>query len=252
MQYILVHDGLETDPQEEEARFVALERRLLVPPPMPPTTVAPQHRRHPRTRVDDLLLKVRIGDGLVVARVNDLSLGGLFACTQREVPFGAFVECALLSPGHDEVPVTGVVVADGDQRTGLALRFESLPESSVAALRRLVLAHQVRAAGGNPDVDVMPTVALAPVEGARDQELDHLRRRVAHLQSENDRLRADVADADAAFQQVGRLRLELERLRATSGEHTVVDARVLADIEREIEVAWVAVARVTDTLKRLR
>jgi hypothetical protein len=269
MQYILIHDRNETESSEAEATGFALERREAVAtainvPSFGPATgpsfgssgaswgpSAAQHRRHRRTRADELLVKLRIGDGMLVARVEDISVGGLFAPTQRTVPYGAFVELALLRPGHDELPLTGVVVADGAQRAGLALRFEGVGAAAAAALRRVVLEQQVRAAGDDPDVDVSPTTPLVPGESARDHALDELRRKVALLQAENERLRAEVKDADAAHALVGRLRLEVERLRAGADHRTVVDAAALADLQRDAEQAWVAAARVADAVRKL-
>jgi hypothetical protein len=251
MQYILVHGRGEPDPSDDDdTQVITVDRRLV----MASTTPSPaqQHRRHRRARAEELLVKVRIGDGMVVAKVEDISLGGLYARMQREVPFGAFVELALLRPGHDEVLLTGVVVADGARRAGLAVRFENLPEHTTAVLRRLVLEQQVRAAGNDPDADVTPTAPLAHAPATRDVELDELRRRVASLSAENERLRAEVAEADAAHKLVGRLRLEVERLKASADHQTVVDAGVLADIQRDAETAWIAIARVSDAVKKLR
>jgi hypothetical protein len=255
MQYILVHGRGASDAPtaDDDPAATRGERQALVSSAPTVAQALQQHRRHRRAPADELLVKVRIGDGMVVAKVEDISIGGLYAPMQREVPFGAFVALALLRPGHDELQLTGVVVADGAKRTGFAVRFEGLDAPAVAALRRVVLEQQVRAAGNDPDVDVAPTAPLASTAPLRrDEELDDLRRRVAALTAENERLRADAADADAAHRLVGRLRLEVERLKASADQRTIVDAAILADIQRNAETAWVAVARVSDAVTKLR
>jgi hypothetical protein len=253
MQYILVHGRSESEASSDDndTQVITIDRRALLAPSSSSTALQ-QHRRHRRARAEELLVKVRIGDGMVVAKVDDISVGGLYARMQREVPFGAFVELSLLRPGHDEVALTGVVVADGARRAGLAVRFENLSPSSSAALRRVVLDQQVRAAGNDPDVDVAPTTPLTHAPFTRDVELDELRRQVAALTTENERLRAEVAEADAAHRLVGRLRLEVERLKASADHQAVIDTSDLADIQRDAETAWVAIARVSDAVKKLR
>ena len=155
MQYMMVPKREEdTIKKATEASSTALVRvdapatkTMATTSPVPQVTQAdtkPQqtHRRHKRTRAEELLLKVRVGDGMLVAKVEDISVGGLFARTQKVIPVGAFVEMSLLRPGHDELPLTGVVVDDTSKRAGLAVKFESLSGLANAELRRTVLDQQ--------------------------------------------------------------------------------------------------------------
>jgi hypothetical protein len=240
MQYILVQGG---DTSSGE-RTIAVDRRALVP--VGPATPA-QHRRHRRVRADDVLMKLRLGDGMLVVKVEDISMGGLFARTHRDVPWGAFVELGLLRAGNDELRLAGIVVSDG-RRGGLALRFEGVDAVGLATLRRLVLEQQVR-----PVLDDVERGASDdPATAGRDRELDELRRRVAVLHAENERLRVEVGDGHAAQRLVGRLQVELERMKARVDGDVVVGSDVLADVHRDVETAWVAIARVADAMSKLR
>jgi hypothetical protein len=205
-------------------------------------------------------VKVRVGDGMVVARVDDISVGGLFARTKRTLPIGAFVELSLLRPGYEELALTAVVVDHTERRAGLALRFEALTGTAAAALRRVVFDQHVRHVAtdtnADPDSGVAPAVAMTasmtaqPV--ARDVELDELRRRVALLQAENERLRVEAQDADESHKLVGRLRLEVERLRARADGRVAVDADIVGELHRDAENAWMALARVVDIVAKLK
>jgi len=221
------------------------------------TTTKPHqsHRRHKRTRADELLVKVRVGDGSVVARVEDISVGGLFARTQKSIPVGAFVELSLIRPGYEELPLTGVIVDDTAKRAGLAVRFENVDGHASAALRRAVFDAQVKAAGDDPDVDVAPTRAMTPASAeltSRDREMEELRRKVALLTAKNERLRSYVEQADAAHKLAGRLQLELDRLKGSVDGGVAIDAALLSDIKRDAEQAWTAIARVTDAIDKLK
>lgn len=214
------------------------------------------HRRHKRTRAEELLVKIRVGDSMLVAKVEDISVGGLFARTQKVIPLGAFVELALLRPGHDELSLTGVIVDDSSKRSGLAVKFEGLSGLANAELRRTVLDQQVKHANGDPDADVAPAKAMRPAAEltGRDRELDELRRKVALLSAENERLRAEVAMAEGAQKLVGRLQVENERLKTTRGPAAAgaVDPLVLADIRRDADAAWQAIARLADNVDKIK
>ncbi len=206
----------------------------------------PGHRQHKRAKADQLLVRVRVGNGLLVAKVEDISVGGLFARTENPIPVGAFVEMGLLRPDNEELRVTGVVV-DANKRAGIAVRFEGISPRTNLALRRLVLEL-------DPDVDgdVEPTRAMRPALSGRDRELDELRRRIGLLNAENDRLRNEVEAAADAQRLVGRLQMEIERLKARASGTMVVEADLLADIRRDAEVAWVAIARLTDNCDKIK
>ncbi len=212
------------------------------------------HRRHLRTRADQLMVKVRVGDGVLVAKVDDISMGGLFASTNRDIPVGAFVELSLIRPGADEARVAGVIVDDANRRKGLAIRFEAMSADGARQVRRIVEEQQDRALGKDPDRGVERTKLIrAPDATAhRDEEIAALRARVAELQREREELIRKAEAGDAAAQLVGRLQLDLERLKARHGSAGGVDIEALADIRRDAEVAWMAIARLNDAMDRLR
>ncbi|MDP2345426.1 MAG: PilZ domain-containing protein [Deltaproteobacteria bacterium] len=214
------------------------------------------HRKHKRARTDELLIRVRVGNGVVIAKVEDISVGGLFARTQNVIPVGAFVEIDLLRPGHEELSLTGVIVADTAQRAGLAVSFQNLDGRTNAELRRVVLDQQVKDANGDPDVDVQPTRRMLPPSDeltGRDRELDELRRRVGLLSAENERQRVEIEAAGEAQRLVGRLQMEIERLKARStGTSAAVDADLLSNIRRDAETAWAAIARLSDNCDKIK
>ena len=239
-----------------EMGLVPVGNRAIAAPRAEVSSPVPTgHRRHKRARAEELLVKVRVGDGMLVARVEDISIGGLFARTQKIIPVGAFVEMGLLRPGHEELSLTGVVVADTGKRAGLAVKFENLGPPAHAELRRVVLDQQVKSA--NDAADVEPTRGMRPAQldapsPARDRELEELRRRVALLSAENEQLRADVEAAARSQQMVGRA-LEIEHLRSRSSiGGGVVDADLLATIKRDCELAWTAIARLSDSCEKIR
>jgi hypothetical protein len=65
------------------------------------------HRRHERTRAEAVIVKLRVGQGVLVARVDDISVGGFFATTDHAIPVGAFVALSLLSLGTAEIQTLG-------------------------------------------------------------------------------------------------------------------------------------------------
>lgn len=234
---------------------------VLSAPSMP---VGPSSaRRYKRARADELLIKVRIGDGMLVARVEDISVGGLFARTQKQIPVGAFVEMGLLRPGAEELPLRGTVIADTAQRAGLAVKFEGIGRDVIADLRRIVDEAAARRAaaeeGGEPEVSKQMRLPPHEPTTGRDLELEEVRRRLAVLAGENDRLRGELAAAEQAQRLVGRLQIELERLKArdtaprTAGSAVnAVDPELLATLKRDAEAAWTAIARLADSVDRIK
>ena len=217
---------------------MAAEARALVPTV---TGAVTQHRRHLRVRAADLLVKLRVGAGMLVVRVDDISLGGLFARAAHPLPCGAVLELTLVRAGFEEVPMLAVVVSDA-RRGGLALRFEAASGPALAALRRLVDAQQADAEAQRTTTTVAEGAGL----------VGDLRARIALLQAENDRLRHEVSAGHDAQRLAGRLQVELDRLRARVDGDVVVDCEALAVVQRDVEAAWVAVARVVDAVTRLR
>lgn len=226
-----------------------------VPAPPPATPPSAVHRRYARARAEGLLASIRVGDGVVVANVVDISMGGFFASTTQSIPTGAFVELSLLRPGAGEVRVGGVIVDDADHRRGLAVRFEAMSPDAARQVRRIVEELQDKLEGHNADRGVTRARSMRAVDevAPRDQELTTLRQKVALLTAENNRLRAEAEANAEAEKLVGRLRLEVERLKARShGDGGGADPALLSDIKRDAEVAWTAIARVSDAIDKIR
>lgn len=224
-----------------------------------PTTGSPPQalagravRRHPRTSAPGLMARLRVGDGAITVLVADISIGGFFArTTAHPLPVGAFVELSLFAPGVEEVSIGGVVVDDPAQRQGLAIRFEAMGPAAARGVRRLVEASQDQVEGFDPDRGVQPTLAMATSATAEDDEIAGLRQQIARLRAENKRLQEDVERGAEAERLVGRLQVDVERLRqrlAGAGP----DLQAIADLKRDAEQAWTAVARLNDAVDRLR
>ncbi|HEY1100625.1 MAG TPA: hypothetical protein VGF99_16920, partial [Myxococcota bacterium] len=65
-------------------------------------------------------------------------------------------------------------------------------------------------------------------------------------------LRGELRASADAVSLVGRLQLEVERLRQHVSASVGVDVALLGDIKRDADVAWTAMARVSDALGRIR
>ena len=212
------------------------------------------HRRHRRTRAGELLVKVRVGDGVVIAKVEDISVGGLFARTSRPIPVGAFVEMMLVRPGREELPLHGVIVDDTEKRAGMAVRFEGLTGPNMHELRKLVLDLQIQHTGDDPDVGVERTRIIKPsdLQPTRDREIEDLRRQISAMNAENERLKAEVAAGQEAQKLAGRLQVEVERMKSRFDGAVPKDVEQLGAIRREAELAWTAIARLVDAVDRLK
>jgi PilZ domain len=218
-------------------------------------------------------VRFRIGDAMIVARVSDISVGGMFVKAKKHIPVGAFLEMTLVRPGHEEISLGGVVVDDVSRREGLAIRFEGQSDVARRAIARIMEdvrgnepapyveyktepvrpARNARNSGALPAPSVTTdTVAMAVVDARpRDADLEVLRKRVATLVTENSALRAELKRSEEAEKLVGKLQLEIERLRNRPDAPGAVDPGVLADMRRETEAAWTAIARVSDRLDKL-
>lgn len=207
-----------------------------------------------RVRTEAVIVKMRVGPGVLVAKVDDISVGGFFAATDHAIPAGAFVELSLLSPGVAEISLGGVIVDDTSRRRGLAVRFEAMSPDAARQVSRLVDSQHDRSEGTDPDRGVEPARAMNGLDDAavRDHELEMLRRQVAALKVENEQLRGEVRASNEAVSLVGRLQLEVERLKQQHNGGVAVDVATLGDIRRDAEVAWTAIARLTDAVGRLR
>ena len=138
-----------------------------------------------------------------------------------------------------------MVVDDACHRRGLAVRFEATSAEAARAVSRLVDAQHDRCEGNDPDRGVEPARAMRRFDdvAVRDHELAGLRRLVSTLKGENDQLRIDA--------RCGRLQLVIERLKQQVGG-VGLDVATLGDIKRDAEVAWTAVASLSDAVARLR
>jgi hypothetical protein len=248
-----------TDVIESRTSLVPASPVALVSSSTPGVAVTPPppvHRRYARTRADSLMVKIRVGDGVVVARVADISMGGLFAPTTSTIPVGAFVEFSLLRPGADEVRVGGVVVDDAERRHGLAVRFEAMSAEAARQVRRIVEELQDKNEGRiSPDRGVERARLIRPAVddmAQRDEELSALRQQVAGLTAENARLRAEAENGAEAEKLVGRLRVEIERLKSRGFGEGGLDPELLSNIKRDAELAWTVIARLSDTVDKLK
>lgn len=205
-------------------------------------------------RVEHLMVKIRVGNGAVIARVEDISMGGFFAATTKPIPFGAFIELWLLCAGGEEISVGGVVVDDAERRRGLAVRFEAISIEAGQQLRRVVEQQHESDGRSDPDQGVARARLMrAPTnESQREDELATLRMQVALLTTDNKRLRVEAAGRAEAERLVGRLRIQLERHEARDVVIGAIDPAVLADIQRDADIAWTAIARVTDAVAGLQ
>lgn len=202
------------------------------------------------------MVKIRVGDGAVIARVDDISMGGFFAATTKVIPFGAFIELSLMCAEGDEIRVGGVVVDDAERRRGLAVRFEAISIEAGHQLRRVVEQQHERDCRSDPDQGVARARLMrAPGgENAREDELGALRLQVALLATDNKRLRGEATARAEAEQVVGRLRIEVERLQAQvvfGGGHGI-DANVVDTLKDNADAAWTAIARLADTIATLK
>jgi hypothetical protein len=258
MQYMMVNNTSTTadmaPTSASTSASTSLTRAAATGAPASTREISGGHRRHVRTRAEAVIVKLRVGQGVLVAKVDDISVGGFFATTDHAIPVGAFVELSLLSPGMAEVSLGGVVVDDTSHRRGLAVRFEAMSAEAARAVSRLVDAQHDRSEGADPDRGVEPARAMGALNdvAVRDHELEQLRRQVAALKAENEQLRVDARSGHEAISLVGRLQLEVERLKQQQSGGVCLDVATLGDIKRDAEVAWTAIARLTDAVGRLR
>lgn len=259
MQYMMVNNTSSTrattaDMAPATSSSSTALTRAVATAPTSTREISGGHRRHVRTRAEAVIVKLRVGQGVLVAKVDDISVGGFFATTDHAIPVGAFVELSLLSPGIAEISLGGVVVDDTSQRRGLAVRFEAMSPEAARAVSRLVDAQHDRSEGNDPDRGVEPARSMRGLDDAavRDHELEVLRRQVASLKAENEQLRLDARSGQEAISLVGRLQLEVERLKQQQTGGVALDVATLGDIKRDAEVAWTAIARLSDAVGRLR
>src|ERR1041385_2729005 len=83
-------------------------------------------RRYVRTRAQNLVAHLRVGDRTIQAPVDDISMGGMLARTMESIAIGTAVMFDLARPGLKKpLRLLGVVV-DTRVGRGLGIRFDGL------------------------------------------------------------------------------------------------------------------------------
>jgi uncharacterized protein (TIGR02266 family) len=129
-------------------RAVSEPPRASQPTPRPIPVMAPtqERRASPRAAVH---FKVKFGNprAFIEKHAEDISAGGIFVATTREVPVGTIVQVTLSLPDGQDPVVTIARVAriagPGDPRgkSGLGLQFLGEDAQLSARIQRLVEAH---------------------------------------------------------------------------------------------------------------
>lgn len=95
-------------------------------------------RRYLRTRAANLVAHLRVGDRLIQAPIEDISLGGMLARTAESLPIGTAVMFDLARPGLKRpLRLLGVVV-DTRVGRGLGIRFDGIDKDAAIRLGELI------------------------------------------------------------------------------------------------------------------
>jgi hypothetical protein len=95
-------------------------------------------RRYVRTRAQNLVAHLRVGDRTIQAPVDDISMGGMLARTAESIPIGTAVMFDLARPGLKKpLRLLGVVV-DTRVGRGLGIRFDGLDREGGDRLAELI------------------------------------------------------------------------------------------------------------------
>src|SRR4051812_27963459 len=95
-------------------------------------------RRYVRTRAQNLVAHLRVGDRSIQAPVDDISMGGMLARTAESIPIGTAVMFDLARPGLKKpMRLLGVVV-DTRVGRGLGIRFDGLDREGSERLADLI------------------------------------------------------------------------------------------------------------------
>jgi hypothetical protein len=122
-------------------------------------------RRFLRTKAQNLVAHLRVGDKQIMAPVEDISLGGMLARTAESLPIGTAVMFDLARPGLKKpLRLLGVVV-DTRVGRGLGIRFDGLDKDTAARLEDLIadlggFTHSLLV--DKPDPDPRPAPAAPP------------------------------------------------------------------------------------------
>src|ERR1041385_1415120 len=97
-------------------------------------------RRYVRTRAQNLVAHLRVGDRTIQAPVDDISMGGMLARTMESIAIGTAVMFDLARPGLKKpLRLLGVVV-DTRVGRGLGIRFDGLDREAGDRLAELIQA----------------------------------------------------------------------------------------------------------------
>src|SRR4051812_27103784 len=95
-------------------------------------------RRYVRTRAQNLVAHLRVGDRTIQAPVDDISMGGMLARTNESIAIGTAVMFDLARPGLKKpLRLLGVVV-DTRVGRGLGIRFDGLDREGGDRLGELI------------------------------------------------------------------------------------------------------------------
>jgi hypothetical protein len=249
-------------------------------------------RQYARTRAQNLVAHLRVGDRAIQAPIEDISMGGLLARTTESIAIGTALIFDLARPGMKQpLRLLGVVVDTWIGR-GLGIRFDGLDKGTSDRLAELIAELGGMSApsplfpeGGlqpEPKPRPSPFAVSAPVptwlrtattigppvpapvadlgrapdmptDVRRLQELVQQRDKELHAaRTEIVRLQTESPPGDAAARIVGRLEIEKSKLEAQLADSR---GRSRADVDaaqREAEQARAAIGRLLEALQRLR
>ncbi len=95
-------------------------------------------RRYLRTRASNLVAHLRVGDRLIQAPIEDISLGGMLARTGESLPIGTALMFDLARPGLKRpLRLLGVVV-DTRVGRGIGIRFDGIDKDAAIRLGELI------------------------------------------------------------------------------------------------------------------
>src|SRR5688500_9592753 len=95
-------------------------------------------RRYVRTRAQNLVAHLRVGDRTIQAPVEDVSMGGMLARTSESIAIGTALMFDLARPGLKKpLRLLGVVV-DTRVGRGLGIRFDGLDKEAADRLGDLI------------------------------------------------------------------------------------------------------------------
>src|SRR5690242_21963603 len=95
-------------------------------------------RRYMRTKAQNLVAHLRVGDRTIQAPIEDISMGGMLARTMESIAIGTAVMFDLARPGLKKpLRLLGVVV-DTRVGRGLGIRFDGLDREAGDRLGELI------------------------------------------------------------------------------------------------------------------